>query len=119
MSEELFGRRSSLSRAGAAVQGPRHLPSWVKPRRKRLPGSERVAEPPAHSRDYLRRLLAFLKSHAADALEERGAPGKGLPSHRQLAQLLAIPRERLPDLFRTLRDLAEACRRKISGEETP
>jgi hypothetical protein len=78
---------------------------------------EQVAEPPARSRDYLRRLLVFLKSHAADALEERGAPGRALPSHRQLAQLLAIPRERLPDLFCTLRDLAEACRRKISGEE--
>jgi len=78
---------------------------------------ERITEPPARSRDYLRRLLVFLKSHAADAPEERGAPGKGLPSHRQLAQLLAIPRERLPDLFHTLRDLAEACRRKISGEE--
>jgi hypothetical protein len=80
---------------------------------------ERIAEPPARSRDYLRRLLVFLKSHAADAPEERDAPGRGLPSHRQLAQLLAIPRERLPDLFRTLRDLAEACRRKISGEESP
>jgi hypothetical protein len=80
---------------------------------------EQVAEPPARSRDYLRRLLLFLKSHAADAPGERGAPVRGLPSHRQLAQLLAIPRERLPDLFRTLRDLAEACRRKISGEESP
>jgi hypothetical protein len=78
---------------------------------------ERVPEPPARSRDYLRRLLVFLKSHAADA-PERGGPGAALPSHRQLAQLLAIPRERLPDLFRTLRDLAQACRRKISGEES-
>lgn len=80
---------------------------------------EQVAEPPARSRDYLRRLLVFLKSHAADSLEEEGAPGKGLPSHRQLARLLAIPRERLPDLFRMLMELAEACRRKISGEESP
>lgn len=79
---------------------------------------ERIAEPPARSRDYLRRLLVFLKSHAVDAPEEQGAPGRGLPSYRQLAQLLAIPRERLPDLFRTLRDLAEACRRKISQEES-
>jgi hypothetical protein len=78
---------------------------------------ERVAEPPARSRDYLRRLLVFLKTHAADAPEERVAPGKGLPSHRQLSRLLAIPRERLPDLFRTLLELAESCRRKISGEE--
>jgi hypothetical protein len=78
---------------------------------------ERVAEPPARSRDYLRRLLVFLQSHAAEAPEERSAPEKGLPSHRQLARLLAIPRERLPDLFHTLRDLAEACQRKISREE--
>jgi hypothetical protein len=80
---------------------------------------EQGAEPLARSRDYLRRLLVFLKSHAADAPEERGAPGRVLPSHRQLAQLLAIPRERLPGLFCTLRDLAETCRRKISGEEAP
>ena len=80
---------------------------------------ERVAEPPVRSRDYLRRLLVFLKAHAVDSLEERGVPGKALPSHRQLSRLLAIPRERLPDLFRTLLELAEACRRKISGEESP
>jgi hypothetical protein len=80
---------------------------------------ERVAEPPVRSRDYLRRLLMFLKTYAADSPEERGAPGKGLPSHRQLSRLLAIPRDRLPDLFRTLLGLAEACRRKISGEESP
>ena len=80
---------------------------------------ERVPEPPARSRDYLRRLLVFLKSHAADSPEERGEQDKGLPSYRQIAQLLAIPRERLPDLFRTLLELAETCRRKISGEESP
>lgn len=80
---------------------------------------ERVAEPPARSRDYLRRLLVFLKSHAADDPEERGAQDKGLPSYRQLASLLAIPRERLPDLFRTLLELADRCRGKISGEESP
>ena len=80
---------------------------------------ERVPEPPARSRDYLRRLLVFLKNHAADPPEERGAPGRGLPSHRQLSRFLAIPRERLPDLFRTLSELAEACRRKISGGESP
>lgn len=79
---------------------------------------ERITEPPARSRDYLRRLLVFLKNHAADVPEERGAPDKGLPSHRQLGQLLAIPRERLPDLFRMLQELAEACRRKISGRES-
>lgn len=79
---------------------------------------ERVAEPPARSRDYLRRLLLFLQTHAADCPEERGVPGKELPSYRQISKLLAIPRERLPDLFRTLLELAEACRRKITGEES-
>ncbi|HEY0781078.1 MAG TPA: hypothetical protein VGE98_01385, partial [Thermoanaerobaculia bacterium] len=74
---------------------------------------ERVAEPPARSRDYLRRLLTFLKSHAA---ERQAARPDELPSQRQLAQLLEIPRERLPELFRTLRELAETCRRRISGE---
>jgi hypothetical protein len=80
---------------------------------------ERVPEPPARSRDYLRRLLAFLKSHATDSPDEGGERGEELPSHRQLATLLDIPRERLPGLFRTLLDLAETCRRKISGEGSP
>lgn len=80
---------------------------------------EQVPEPPARSRDYLRRLLAFLRSHAAEAARQEPAAGKALPSHRQLSQLLAIPRERLPDLFQRLLQLAEACRRKISGQETP
>jgi len=80
---------------------------------------EQVPEPPARSRDYLRRLLAFLKSHATDSPDEGGARGAELPSHRQLATLLDIPRERLPGLFRTLLDLAETCRRKLSGEESP
>jgi hypothetical protein len=83
-----------------------------------LEGSvERVPEPPAQSRDYLRRLLAFLKSHATDPPDK--VRGEELPSHRQLATLLDIPRDRMPVLFRTLLDLAEACRRKLSGEESP
>jgi hypothetical protein len=80
---------------------------------------ERVPEPPARSRDYLRRLLAFLKSHATDAPGERGGRGEELPSHRQLATLLDIPRDRLPSLFQMLLDLAQTCRRKLSGEELP
>lgn len=80
---------------------------------------ERVPEPPARSRDYLRRLLAFLKSHATDSPDAGGARGEEMPSHRQLATLLEIPRERLPSLFQTLLDLAETCRRKLSGEGSP
>lgn len=83
-----------------------------------LEGSvERVPEPPAQSRDYLRRLLTFLKSHATDPPDK--VRGEELPSHRQLATLLDIPRDRMPGLFRTLLDLAEACRRRLSGEESP
>ena len=78
---------------------------------------ERVPEPPAQSRDYLRRLLAFLKSHATDPPDK--VRGEELPSHRQIATLLDIPRDRMPGLFRTLLDLAEACRRRLSGEESP
>lgn len=78
---------------------------------------ERVPEPPARTRDYLRRLLAFLKSHATDSPDE--TRGEELPSHRQLATLLDIPRDRMPGLFRTLLDLAQACRRRLSGEESP
>jgi hypothetical protein len=80
---------------------------------------ERVPEPPARSRDYLRRLLAFLKSHATDSPDEGSSRGEELPSHRQLATLLDIPRDRLPGLFQKLLDLAETCRRKLSGEESP
>lgn len=80
---------------------------------------ERVPEPPARSRDYLRRLLAFLKSHATDSPDEGSSRREELPSHRQLATLLDIPRDRLPGLFQKLLDLAETCRRKLSGEESP
>jgi hypothetical protein len=71
----------------------------------------------ARSRQYLRRLQVFLRNYAADTGESPGAE-EDLPSHRQLAQLLGIPRERLPGLFGTLRKLAEACRRRASGRES-
>jgi hypothetical protein len=68
----------------------------------------------ARSRQYLRRLQVFLRNYAADTGEARSEE-EDLPSHRQLAQLLDIPRERLPGLFGTLRKLAEACRRRAAG----
>lgn len=61
------------------------------------------------SKEYLRRLHIFLRNYAADALDM--AEGEGLPSHRRIADLLGIPRERLPGLFATLQEIAEACRR--------
>jgi len=65
----------------------------------------------AKSKYYLRRLQIFLRDYAAEEGEEIE---KRLPSHRRLAELLGIPRERLPSLFTTLRKLAEACRRRAS-----
>jgi hypothetical protein len=69
----------------------------------------------ARSRQYLRRLQVFLRNYAADTGEFPGGE-ETLPSHRQLAQLLGIPRERLPGLFIILRKLAEACRRRVPGK---
>jgi hypothetical protein len=61
------------------------------------------------SKEYLRRLQIFLRNHAAEAIEAQA--GGGLPSYRRIADLLGIPRERLPGLFATLQQLAAACRR--------
>jgi len=66
----------------------------------------------ARSRGYLRKLQVFLRNYAADA---GGGAGR-LPSHRQLAELLQIPRERLSGLFATLQKLADACRRRAWGK---
>jgi hypothetical protein len=70
----------------------------------------------SQGKEYLRRLQLFLRNYAADT---SGAPAGGderLPSHRRLAELLGIPRERLPGLFATLQKLAAACRRRMSVE---
>lgn len=54
-------------------------------------------EAPRKTRRYLQTLWTFLGSFACD--EEMGS----LPSNRQVASLLSIPRERLPGLYETLR----------------
>jgi hypothetical protein len=76
-----------------------------------------IAEIPerARSRGYLRKLQVFLRNYAADAVEGCGGEEGRLPSHRQLAEQLQIPRERLPGLFATMRKLVEACRRRAWG----
>lgn len=52
---------------------------------------------------YLDRLWQYLRLYAAGSGEE-------LPSRRALAELLEIPRNRLPGLYRVLGRLVEACR---------
>jgi hypothetical protein len=75
----------------------------------------------ARTRGYLVRLWAFLSVSAANDDEADGggaaaaggaiAPGGGkAPSHRQLERLLGIPRDRLPDLYQTLRLLVREHR---------
>lgn len=62
-------------------------------------------------RVYLETLWAFFKSHAADI---SGVPGDAeLPSRRQTAELLGIPRYRLPELSETLREEVERCRQAL------
>lgn len=72
----------------------------------------------ARSKEYLRRLQIFLRHHAVETARGTGGaqPGGGLPSHRRLADLLDVPRERLPGLFATLQQLAAVCRRSSERE---
>lgn len=75
-------------------------------------------EEPSRSRAYLSTLWEFLRTYAAEPEEgaaHRQPAGDDLPSGRQLARLLRIPRDRLPELFSTLRRLVEGCRAAISG----
>lgn len=81
------------------------------------------------TRDYLATLWQFIRIRAADGAEEGAASRLGRtmaaegervdetqPSHRQLAEQLRIPRERLRVLYRTLGTLLEECRAAISGK---
>jgi hypothetical protein len=85
---------------------------------RRLDASEKT-------RGYLLTLWQFLRVQASDSTE--GTPGSfdasllaGMddepPSQRKLAEQLRIPRERLPGLYETLRDLLTKCQAAISGK---
>ncbi|HYH46859.1 MAG TPA: hypothetical protein VEG34_14335, partial [Thermoanaerobaculia bacterium] len=71
------------------------------------------SEEPDRTRQDLRRILLFLRSHALDSNEADG--GAPLPSHRKLAELLSIRRERLPRLWAILLGAANSCRQRCSG----
>ena len=78
------------------------------------PASERT-------RDYLRRVLLFLRAFATDEgegpLEEGGGGDEArLPSFRRLADHLKIPRERFKGLMGTLKSFLERCRERLDGE---
>ena len=60
------------------------------------------------TRGYLYRLWQFRRMQAAS--------GSGEPSARKLGELLDVPRERIPELFRKLNELVELCRAANSGK---
>jgi hypothetical protein len=68
---------------------------------------------PVRTRGYLTTLWQFLRVEAAGGPAEE-APGRR--SQRRLAELLGIPRERLPGLYETLGRLLEECRAANSGK---
>ncbi len=72
----------------------------------RLPGDER-------SRRTLERLWGYLRVWSA----EGGLAGDHLPSARELASRLGLPRERIPGALETIRGLLEGCRE--SRSESP
>jgi len=71
---------------------------------------EHLAEP-ERTRSYLATLWMYLRTSVA---QEQAI--EGLPSYRKLGELLDVPRERLPELFRLLQELAEQCRAAMSGK---
>jgi len=60
-------------------------------------------------KEYLAALWDFLRTWVSE-------PHTELPSRRQQAALLDIPRNRMPGLYRSLQELVERCRRAISGK---
>lgn len=65
----------------------------------------------AKTRHYLETLWGFLRAFAAGETssggDTRARKDDGLPSQRKLAQVLGIPRERLPELFALLQQLVQ------------
>lgn len=57
---------------------------------------------------HLERMWQYLRLYALDH-------GQQLPSRRRLAALLDIPRNSMPDLYRILGRLVDACREALSG----
>jgi len=73
-------------------------------------------ESDSRTRSYLLALWRYLRSQAEDSgrgwqqeAATRGSASAGLVSQRRIAEQLQIPRDRLPALFATLRQLVETC----------
>lgn len=69
------------------------------------------------TRRYLGSLWRFLRSFAVESGVVGSLAGAGrLPSRRKLARHLRIPRDRLPELYATLRQLVTDCFQARSGQ---
>lgn len=79
------------------------------------------------TRGYLATLWQFIRLRVSEGSQAGAASRLGYvmevesedeeqPSHRQLAEQLSIPRDRLPALYRTLGDMLQECRAAISGK---
>ena len=66
-------------------------------------------------RGYLSTLWEFLYTQASGTAIGEAVLDGPMPSARKLAQLLRIPRDRLPSLFSILRGKVESCRAAISS----
>ena len=75
-------------------------------------GLDQLAEP-QRTRGYLSTLWEFLWTFAV------GSAGEGMPSARQLGRHLGIPRDRLPELLETLRNMVRDCRKTVSVRSPP
>jgi len=67
----------------------------------------------AGTRGYLTTLWQFLRVEAAGGGTQEG---EGRLSRRRIAELLGIPRDRLPELYETLGRLLQGCRAANSGK---
>ncbi len=76
-----------------------------------LAAMERLDES-TKTRDYLSTLWQFLRIQAQEGPDDT----EGHLSQRRLGELLGIPRERLPGLYKTLGRLLESCRVANSGK---
>ncbi|MEL7060274.1 MAG: hypothetical protein AAGN46_09650 [Acidobacteriota bacterium] len=104
---DLTSRREGTSEVEARFDF-RRLSLAVERRLRRL-------ETRRQTREYLLRLWRHLSTLA---VEGGALNGSELPSHRQLARDLSIPRDRLPGLYATLRQEIERSRRLLSDRRS-
>jgi len=105
--DEAFGTVRRIARPDEELEDAEafeKVTDCVERRMDRLDTDERTGE-------YLSNLWQFLRIHAAGE--------RDLPSRRKLAERLEIPRNRFPELYGTLGELLEACRKLLLEPPRP